>query len=129
VEAQAAPSEQAHPEQATPQEAAAQPQIEGQRFVLKVVWLDANIAVAVDRVVGKGTSPLTAYFFWPREDAWEQLKAELEAKPWIEETDRVNLLNRATEVINYWQSQSQDKRATLDEAQAQFPDVVFGGSS
>ena len=97
------------------------------RFVLKVVWLDKDIALAIDHVIGKGTSPLTAYYFWPRNDAWQQLKDELDSKSWILDSEKIALLNQATEIINFWQEHG--KHTTMNQAQAKYPEVTFAGTN
>ncbi|KAL5581958.1 hypothetical protein UlMin_014400 [Ulmus minor] len=74
------------------------------RLVLKFIWMEKNIGIALDQVIpGHGTIPLSPYYFWPRKDAWEELKVLLESKPWISQKQMIILLNQATDIINLWQ--------------------------
>ncbi|KAL7090329.1 hypothetical protein ACP275_12G033900 [Erythranthe tilingii] len=75
------------------------------RLVVKFIWMEKNIGIAIDQVIpgGSGTIPLTPYYFWPRKDAWEELRVMLEGKPWISKKEAVVLLNQATDIINLWQ--------------------------
>lgn len=93
------------------------------RFTLKILWSNNNIGLAIDHIVKKGHSPLTSYFFWPRNNAWNQIKVELESKPWISENDRVGLLNQISNIINYWQENI--KQQSSKEAQNKFPEFIF----
>jgi len=111
--------------------AALQPEVETPgplQFALNFLWLQKNVAVAVDQLFDQTKkSPVTEYFFWPRVDAWEELKDALEAKPWVQERDKIILLNKATEIINFWQDNEPKK--TVDEAREAFPDCTFQGVS
>ena len=58
-----------------------------------------RLACPLDSLGAQGQrSPVTEYFFWPRKDAWEELKAALDARGWIGEREKVLLLNQTTEV-------------------------------
>jgi 30S ribosomal protein 3 len=105
------------------------------KFLLKIVWLENKLGIAVDQVIGAANSPLTIYFFWSDQNntqettAWDRLKSELDAKHWIPEEKRNEVLNQATDVINYWQDlRDKDQKVTINEAQSHFPEVVFTGS-
>ncbi|CAI9779086.1 unnamed protein product [Fraxinus pennsylvanica] len=74
------------------------------RLVLKFIWMEKNIGLGLDQLIpGYGTVPLSPYYFWPRKDAWEELKTTLESKPWISQKKMIILLNQATDIINLWQ--------------------------
>ncbi|GER42324.1 30S ribosomal protein 3 [Striga asiatica] len=76
------------------------------RLVLKFVWMEKNVGIAIDQVIpgGHGTIPVSPYYVWPRKDAWDELRAVLESKPWISRKQAVVLLNQATDIINLWQA-------------------------
>ncbi|XP_016471783.1 small ribosomal subunit protein cS23-like [Nicotiana tabacum] len=83
--------------------------LEKPRLVLKFIWMEKNIGIALDQVIpGHGTIPLSPYYFWPRKDAWEELKIMLESKPWISQKQIIILLNQATDIINLWQQSGGD---------------------
>ncbi|KAK6913495.1 Ribosomal protein PSRP-3/Ycf65 [Dillenia turbinata] len=84
-------------------------QMEKPRLVLKFIWMEKNIGIALDQAIPRhGTIPLSPYYFWPRKDAWEELKVMLESRPWISQKQMIILLNQATDIINLWQQSGGD---------------------
>ena len=50
------------------------------KFILKFLWLEKSIGVSLDQVVNQKSFPETEYFFWPRSDAWDDLRICIENK-------------------------------------------------
>eukprot|EP00891_Asterochloris_glomerata_P001453 jgi/Astpho2/1453/Aster-06302 len=100
-------------------------------YALNVLWLERNIGMAVDQVFGESETqrraPVTEYFFWPRNDAWDEVKAAMETKPYISERQRIDLLNKVTQVIRLWENDEQG-RLPIEEARAAMPEISFVGS-
>lgn len=98
-----------------------------ENFILKFLWLEKSIAVAIDQRVGDKTLPLTEYFFWPQKDAWEEIKVFLESKDWISQNDAIFLLNQVTEIINYWQDKNVLDKKDLEKVKGKFENCKFVG--
>ena len=58
------------------------------KFKLNVLWLENELGIAIDQIQSGEQIPLTDYFFWPKIDAWYQIKRELETKPWISKEEK-----------------------------------------
>ena len=72
---------------------------------LKVLWVKNILGLGIDQQIIKQQYPLTIYYFWPRTEAWEQLKLELDSRPWLTKEKKVQVLNLTTEIMNYWSKQ------------------------
>ena len=90
---------------------------------LRVLWLKNVLGLAIDQVVGKQPYPLTQYYFWPRNEAWDQLKLELDSKPWLSEKEKIVILNLITDIITHWRKyRSTEKFENLTK---NFSEIIF----
>lgn len=71
-------------------------------FRIKILWLKNTLGIAVDQIYSQKRVPLTSYYFWPRNDAWELIRLEINSKPWITEDDKTAILNQITQILNSW---------------------------
>ena len=88
---------------------------------LKVTWFKNFLGLAIDQVSLNQKYFLTSYYFWPKTDAWEQLKSELDAKPWLTTREKNKILKNASEVMNYWLSYRDN--AAFENFKEKFPEV------
>ena len=75
-----------------------------QQLKLRVLWLKNVLGLAIDQTMVNQSYPLTQYYFWPRTEAWDQLKLELDSKPWLSEKEKIIILNLATDIITHWRT-------------------------
>ena len=71
------------------------------RLKLKIIWRKNFLGFALDQKSGQNSYPVTPYYFWPRTEAWDQLKLELDSKNIIME-EKIKILNLVTDVMNSW---------------------------
>ena len=81
----------------------------GPRFKLNILWLENELGIAIDQIQSGEQIPLTDYFFWPKSDTWDQVRRELETKPWILTKEKAQLLNATATIMNQWQSSMNKK--------------------
>ena len=90
---------------------------------LKILWSSNFLGLAIDQVNTTSKSPITTYYFWPKTEAWEQLKIELAFKPWVGEQEKIRILNSATEVMSFWQLNRTTE--TIKSVINRFPEANF----
>jgi 30S ribosomal protein 3 len=93
------------------------------RLELKILWAKNFLGLAIDQVGTRHNLPITSYYFWPKTEAWEQLKLELGLKPWVEEKEKVMILNLAAEVMNFWRANRNTEM--VETVMTRFSDANF----
>ena len=64
--------------------------------------LNDSIGVAIDQIYLNNIIALTNYYFWPKTDAWKLIQIEIGSKNWLNENEKILILNRLTEILNSW---------------------------
>ena len=90
---------------------------------LKVLWAKSFLGISIDQVNIEQCLPITVYYFWPKTDAWEQLKLELGFKPWVDEKEQVRILNTTAELMDFWRESRSS--LSLQNVTEKFPDITF----
>ena len=91
------------------------------KLKLKVAWFKENLGLAIDQISSDYNSLLTPYYFWPKTEAWEQLKLELDSKLWLTQVEKVEILKVTSNVMNYWLSFRNTR--TVKDLQEEFQEI------
>jgi 30S ribosomal protein 3 len=96
------------------------------KYVLSFIWVgNTTIGVCLNEKSLNKEIPISKYYFWPRLDAWEEMQNLLKNKSYIPTTYHVNLLNKLTEVINFWQDNNNFEEINVEIIQSKFPECKF----
>jgi len=88
---------------------------------LKIAWFKDFLGLSIDQVQLNQNYSLTQYYFWPKTEAWEQLKLELDSKVWLTQAEKIKILKIAGDVMNYWLSSRDTK--TSEKITKLFPEI------
>ena len=88
---------------------------------LKIAWFQDFLGLAIDQVQINQNYSLTPYYFWPKTEAWEQLKLELNSKFWLTKDEKIKILKMASDVMNYWLSSRDNKN--FGNIKETFPEI------
>ena len=91
---------------------------ESLRLRLKIAWFKNFLGLAIDQVNSNQQYFLTPYYFWPKTEAWEQLKLELDSKVWLTQEEKIEILKVVKDVMEYWLSYRTTK--TVDNLKEEF---------
>lgn len=82
--------------------------------ILKFFWTRKKIAFALDYKIDERCSPLSTFYFFPKENGWEKIKQELlNNKTWINKNVSESILNKLTEVIEYWRINKSSNKSVV----------------
>ena len=90
---------------------------------LKVIWFENFLGIGIDQVSSNQQYFLTPYYFWPKTEAWEQLKSDLDSKPWLRKKEKINILNLSADIMNYWRQRRNTE--SLEVVKNSFFEVDF----
>ena len=93
------------------------------KLKLKVLWLPNLLGFALDWEGMQSSFPATQYYFWPRTEAWDQLKLELDSKFLVTEEEKIKILNFITEIMNFWLENKQATQKKIYSSGVEFVEI------